>query len=498
MIPSRVGRDVVALALSVLTLVALGACAGGRREARAPGAAVWLSGRAAPLDLPVLDRLHTGGVADFFVEAAGLEWTGAGVELQRHELPRLPRRERVTLVVSGERPPAGVDTQAAAKQLAAALDGLRLAAEGAGLLPTGIHFDSAAGARLATTATLMAELRDALDGRLHLSASVGRGDLDDPELPKLAEEVDFLVAFLYGQRPGEPEDARNWDLQEVEKGVARLEQLGRHYYLVAASAGSASLRDRRDSTRGISTSLELGALVRDGRLELKRGFSLEGIDRQVYEFRAKAPLAVGDWQLAPGDSVRVVRAATSNLEEFLRRCGAWGTERMLGPLFFRLPEPGERLVLSAANLAAALDPEPSRPRIDLEVEALESRPGSRTVRLRLVSHNDESTDLAFFEANYVEVSVTGARIADAEPGDFARFELSRDGERSTMQALRQADTVRLWVPWVDGRQELRSGPIEIVPSGREEPGIFSSGRFALTDGTILTLERRAWSGEEAP
>lgn len=497
MTSSRTGRDLVALALSVVTLVAVGACGGGRREARAPGAAVWLSGRAAPMDLPVLDRLRTGGVADFFVEAAGVEWSGGGARLELHDLPRLPRRERVTLVVAGERPPAGLDATAAARQLASAIEGLRLAAEGAGLLPTGVHFDGAADGGLAETTSLMAKLRGELDGRLHLSVGIGRGDLDDPDLPKLAGEVDFLVAFLYGQRPGEPEDARNWDLQEVEKGVNRLEQLARPYYLVAASAGSASLRDRRDAPRGISTALELGSLVRDGRLELKRGFSLEGIDRQVYEFRAKAPVSVGDWQLAPGESVRVVRAATSNLEEFLRRCGAWGTERMLGPLFYRLPEPGERLVLSASNLAAALDPEPSRPRIELAVEPLESGPGSRTVRLRLVSHNDESTDLAFFEANFVEVSVTGARIADAEPGDFARFELSRDGERSTMQALRQADTVRLWVPWVDGRQELVSGPIEIVPSGRDEPGIFSSGRFALTDGTILTLERRAWSDEEA-
>src|SRR5690606_14120344 len=290
MTSSRTGRDLVALALSVVTLVAVGACGGGSREARAPGAAVWLSGRAAPMDLPVLDRLRTGGVADFFVEAAGVEWSGGGARLELHDLPRLPRRERVTLVVAGERPPAGLGATAAARQLASAIEGLRLAAEGAGLLPTGVHFDGAADGGLAETTSLMAKLRGELDGRLHLSVGIGRGDLDDPDLPKLAGEVDFLVAFLYGQRPGEPEDARNWDLQEVEKGVNRLEQLARPYYLVAASAGSASLRDRRDAPRGISTALELGSLVRDGRLELKRGFSLEGIDRQVYEFRAKAPV----------------------------------------------------------------------------------------------------------------------------------------------------------------------------------------------------------------
>src|SRR5690606_15660231 len=143
----------------------------------------------------------------------------------------------------------------------------------AGHLPAGLHFELRGRGGLAALGALLAALRDETDGRLLLSAGIGRSDLDDPELAKLAAEADFLVAFLYGQRPGDAEDPRSWDLQEVERGLQRLETLNCPYYVTAVTAGSASLRDRRGSRREVSTSFDIAQLVRDSRFELKRGFS---------------------------------------------------------------------------------------------------------------------------------------------------------------------------------------------------------------------------------
>jgi hypothetical protein len=286
-------------------------------------------------------------------------------------------------------------------------------------------------------------------------------------------------------------------LQTVEADVHRLEALERPYYLAAVTVGTAVWRDRRGRVNESSSSLDMSALVRETRFELKRGFSLEGIDRQVYEFRARSAVEVGEWKLAAGDSVRVVRAATSNVEEFLRRCGAWGAEHLLGPLFWRLPEPGERLALTAANLADALAPNPSQPQLDLLVERDADARRDWRLRITLVNHNDEASDLAFFDANWVELSVSGARIADVHHGQFARFELYHEGQRETMRALREADAVRFWAPIIEGRQRMMSGPLQLVRTGKEPPKIRTSGRFILTDGSMFEIPAREWSFEGA-
>jgi hypothetical protein len=474
------------------------ACLGNRREARAPGAAVWVGIASESPPPQALERLAAQGVADYFVEAARLDWSGGRPVIEKLTAPRLSRRERTSLVVSGAWASGEVDAEEAAAELARAIQGLVIAAESAGRAPIGIHFDlEVVGAPAAYASTLEA-LRDELDGRLELSASFGPGQLADPEAARrLAEPLDFVVAFLYGQRPGVSEDARAWDLQSVEAGVRELERLDRPYYLAAVTVGTASWRARGGSVQATSSSLDLSALVRESRLELKRGFSLEGIDRQVYEFRARAPVEVGGWKLAASDSVRVVRAATSNVEEFLRRCGAWGAERLLGPLFWRLPEPGERLALTAANLADALAPSPSQPQLELVVERDADAQRDWRLRLTLVNHNDEASDLAFFDANWVELSVQGARIADVHHGQFARFELYHEGERATMRALREADTVRFWAPIIEGRQRMMSGPIQLVRTGKTPPAIRTTGRFILTDGSMIEIVSRDWTFEGA-
>jgi len=478
--------------LAGATALLLAGCFGEKREPRPPGSAVWLGASPSAPDAAVLARLADQGVTEYFVEAAKLAWDGSRPRFEPVAASRAARRDRTTLVVSGTWPGSGVDPDDAAGALAEAIEGLRLGAEREGRLPVGVHFDVDGSHALAGYAAVLARLRGEMDARLYLSATLARADLARKEIADLAEALDFLVVFAYGQRPGGPEDPGAWDLLSVEGDVGRLDELGRPYLIGAVTVGTATWRGRSGERRGTSSELDLAALVREPRLELKRGFSLEGIDRQVYEFRARSPLVVGAWALSTGESVRVVRAATSNVEEFLRRCGAWQTGRLLGPLFWRLPGPTERLSLTAANLADALAPEASVPQLELVMERREAGRGQWQVVLQLISGNDESTDLAFFDSNYVDLSVAHARIAEVDPGDFARFELSVGGERGTMRALREADALRLYVPIVEGRQRLSTGPITLRLTGREA-ALRTSGSFLLTDGRNATLETREWT-----
>ncbi len=488
---NRSRRAGALLATLGLTLAAAG-CFGGKRAPKSPGVAVWVSPRSAALDAAQASRLGEVGVTESFVESAQLEWSGGHARLKPVTTPRPARREPTTLVITGSWPAADVDPKAVAKELAQALPGLRLTAEQQGRLPIGIHFDLVVSGSLDKYGDTLYELRDQMDDRLYLSATVARRDIAGDALDRFVEPLDFLVGFVYGQRPGEPEDPGAWDLQSVEGSVRRLEKVGRPYYLGAVTVGTATLRDASGATRESSTEFDLGALVWQPRLELKRGFTLEGIDRQVYEFRARTPVTVGPWSLAKGESVRVVRAATTNIEEFRRRCGAWPAPHLLGEVLWRLPAEGEKLSMDAANIADALSPDPSHPGLEIVVERTSARGRTWKLQLSLVDHNDEDTDVSYLDANFVDLSVEGARIADVTAGDFARFELSRQGERGTMQALRQADQVRLFAPIVEGRQRLATGPIELELSGKQAV-VRTSGKFLMTDGQFLTLETREWT-----
>ena len=484
-----------AAAALAAALLALG-CAGAKREPKADGTAIWVGASSSPPDLAVLERLAGQGVTEQFVEVARLSWEGTRPVLTAAAAPRAPRRERTTLVVTGLWPGADLDEKETAAALEAAIQGLRVEAERAGRWPIGVHFDLELPATLGGFGDTMRALRGSLDEQLYLSASLAPADLARAEAADAVKPLDFVVAFLYGQRPGQAEDAAAWDLVAVENRVRQLEALGRPYYLAAVTVGSATWRARDGGTKASTAELDLGALVRDARLELKRGFSLEGVDRQVYEFRALSPVTVGGWKLGASESVRVVRAATSNVEEFLRRIGAWESQRRLGPLFWRIPAPDERLSMTAANLADALAPDPSRPALDLLVERSAADRETWTVQLSLVNANDEGTDLGFFDSNYVDLYVTGASVVDVEPGSFARFEQYFQGRKDVMQALRGADQVRFYTPVVEGRERLTSGPIHLKLATKEAV-VRTGGRFLLTAGEYLELESREWSFESA-
>ncbi len=50
--------------------------------------------------------------------------------------------------------------------------------------------------------------------------------------------------MIYGQRPGEAEDPRAWDLEAVEESFRRLEALERPYFTGAVTLGTATWRGR--------------------------------------------------------------------------------------------------------------------------------------------------------------------------------------------------------------------------------------------------------------
>lgn len=488
------------IATAALSVCLLLGCFGGESPKKGHGSALWVSARSAPVDAATLSRLEALGLGELFVESARLEWPGAEPRLELAQLAPAARRLPATLVVGGDWPRAERD----AKRMAAALDAevarLRMAAEHAGLLPVGIHFDlEVAPEAFEELGEVLGRLRDRLEGRLFLSAGVDRRALGDERIAAIARGVDFLVCFLYGQRPDEEEDPGAWDLQSVEGSVQRLERLGRPYLLGAATLGGMTLRGRDGAVRAATTEGDLRKLVDEARLELKPGFSLAGVDRQVLEFVARSSCAAGPWTLAAGESVRLVRTATPYLEEFLRRTGAWESPNRLGEIFYRQPGPAERLSIGAAGLAAVLAPDAAQPELVLEVERPFRSDTLWRVRVRLRSVGSEPTDLAYFDSNYVELKIAGGRVSDAEPGDFRRVDLLFEGrERNTMRAIRNADTVRLFAPLVEAGESFESGDIELRLEGGGPPTLTVSSTFLLPEGRLLTSEPLEWTFEERP
>jgi len=489
----RVVRRVAPVATALLCL----ACFGRSAPERGTGSALWFAADSEPGDSTGLARLERFGVREVFVEAARLTWSGGTPRFERRTLVAPARRMPATLVVDGEWATGEVDPERVAEKLAAEIPTLEAQAERAGLLVVGVHFDLPLPHDLEPYARALERLRRRLGGRLLLSIDVARTGLDREGLAELARAVDYVVCFLYGQRPGEPEAPDAWDLQAVERNVGRLEKLEARYLLGAALVGSVQRIGPKGRVLEATSTPSLRELVAQPALELVPGFSLEGVDRQVFELAARAPVAVDGLQLAKGERVRVVKTATPFLEELLRRAGVWETPHRLGEVFYRAPRPGEGMAVGLGSLEEALSPEPAQPRLETSVERVGRDERSWTVRVRLTNRGAEPTDLAFFDSNFVELRVRGGRIAEVAPGDFRRYELLRDGrEKGTMQALREADTVRLFAPLVEGGDQLQSGDIEIVLRDGN-PTLIERASFLLPEGRLLETEAIEWAFSEA-
>jgi hypothetical protein len=490
-LPSSAARGAGLLALALLA----GACFGGPSEPKRPGSALWLAAESGELASADQVRLAAVGLTEVFLEAATLSWGADAVPtLEQRRLPRVPRRTPTTLVVSGPWLPGEREPSDVADRLHSALLARRIEAEQSDLLVVGYHLEVDPAERGEHYAKTLASLRRRLDGKAFLSIGIDRRALESEWARAAAESCDFVASFLYGQRPSEPEDPDAWDLEAVEGTFRKLEALRRPYFTGAIILGTASLRARGRAETATTTELGLGELVNSRRLELRPGFSLQGIDRQVFEFAALEPTSVGEWRLERGDVVRVVKTATPLVEEFRRRVGAWESPLRLGDLYYRLPRADERLSLSARNLETVLGPASSEPELALAVERSLATKDRWVLRVRLENRSEESSDLSFFDNNYVQLEVTGAVITDAEPGEFRRLDLFRDGERGTMQALRAANQVRLYLPLLEGGQRAASGPIELAIR-EAEPEALVSASFLLPSGRLLNTDPIDWSFE---
>lgn len=481
----------------LLVAAATHGCFGARAPERGAGSALWVDPRIAAPSHDELARLESSGVGDLFVEAGRLDLTPRSAILAGQHLPRLARRMPVILVLGGVWPAEKVAAAELVASLVSRMMELKVAAEGAGLLPRGWHLDlEVPPERLEELGAVLKPLRRSLDPTLWVSLQVPREWLDREKTRAAVREVDFVASFLYGQRPEESEDPRAWDLHEVERNVAALERLGRPFLLGVALTGNAFRLGPRGGVMARTLDVELQQLAQDSRLELKPGFSLEGVDRQVYEFVARRPVAVGPWQMAPGESVRLVRTATPLLEELLRRAGAWDASHRLGELYYRYAAPHERMALGVSQLLAALDPEPAAPKPVVELERLSRSDRSWRVRVRLRNLSEEPSDLSIFDHNFVELRLEGALVGHVDPGSFRRFDLAFQGkEVRTLRALRHPDTLLLFVPLLQGRAVHESGPIELRLQ-RPNPRIVTGGEFLTAEGRLASVEPQEWIFEE--
>ncbi len=464
-----------------------------RPPAKAPGSALWAGLNSEALESSDLARLGEAGIGEIYLTVARLDPSAPGGPLVAVEAPDPPSSVPLTLAVAGEWT-AGFDPETLAERVAESARQLRFDVEGRGGVPIGLHFDLTSVDAFGGYAAFLKRLRKELGGTLFLSVSLQRDWIGDPALEELARAVDFVVPFLYGQRVDETEDGKAWDFVELEIRLQKLEALGVPYLIGVVTLGTATHLNASGGVRARSTRLSLQEILWNRALKLRPGFSLEGVNRRVYAVAAEKPARLGKWQLDAGDGVRVVRAATSDLEELTRLVGVWEIPHHLGQVYYRLPSPQERLSLSLENLLNALDPSPASPDLELGV-SLQRRTGRGwLVRLSIANRNGEITELSLIDSNYVQATALAGEFSSrARAGDFYRYELYRTREGGEpVRDIRSPDLVRLHLPILEGRQQLTSGDIELKVRGT--PALEVEGRFLLPDGRTLEVGPRIWRG----
>jgi hypothetical protein len=485
----------IAVRAQVVVLAGLGAmlvaCGEGARPARTPFVAVWVDPHAGVPRADDLDRLATAGARELFLEAASLSWQSGAPRIAAADVPLLPKSTPTTLVVSGIWGEPNEAPRATALAWRQALDPLWLELTRRSCVPVGVHFDVEANAGRKALAVVLRRLRRELPQGRYRSAALDPRTLGLEGTAELVASVDFVVSTVWGQPPGEAEDGRRWDLERTTgPALAALEELGGPYAAGAWTLGTSYRRAPGGAVTDEDPAVSLEAVIAAPGTQHLGEALLQGIDRQVNEWTFSRPVPVGSWRLDVGESVRVVRPATANLEKFLERSGA-GRHRV-GLVLRRFAGPREPLALSVENLAAALAPGAAEPKLELAFEALPGSGARRRFRFSLANRNGEPTDLGGFESNVVELRFENAVAARVDPGDFSSWEpLWQAREQRTLRALREADTLRFHATRVGGHQRLESGPIEVSLRGGE-PRLVAHGNFFLPGGRVLELAPSSW------
>ncbi len=475
-------------ALGALLGVVLMACGGGwGSPERAPGSALEVA--SGKLSAPQLAELEKVGVGEVWVEAGELTWDGGRPMIEETITFEPPRRLGVTLVVRGSWP-ATLDPEVG-EDLLGALNQLRTAAEAEGLFANGFHLDLVPLGELAGPGAVLKALRKGLEKELLLSVSIPRELLEHSDLRRLVAPVDFLVVMLYGQRPGEVEAPRAWDFQQVEQTAKAVEDLGKPYLAGVSILGSTTLLER-DQVLKSTTEVGLGDLVRAPGLAVEHGFTLEGIDRQVYSFRAEQPTRVGSLTVTSGQRVRLVRSSTPHMEELARLFGSRALPHRLGELYVRMPGPTEVTGLAVENLVNALGPAPVMPNPEVILESLP--PSRRALRMRITLQNQapEPTDLGFVDHNFVELVASDAFWDEVDAGDFPRFDLlKKDRSGELRRSLQSPNVLRLYVPLLEGGGRFETGVLELQPTDID-PRILVGANFLVPSGRSASFGPREW------
>lgn len=480
------------LVLACAAAVAAG-CGGGdgTGSPRPAGSAAWVDPRAAALEPAGRRALAEAGVEEVFLEAASLAWDGPEPVVE--EVPgafagAVAAGTPVTLAVrEAAAPGEDLDAGEAGRRLAELLRGLRLRGEAAGLLPVGYHLELAP----ASPPDLVRALRAAAGPGLHVSAGLPRAALRSPEgleyARDLAGAADFVVAFLYGQLPDAADDPSAWDPERLAADLAVLETLERDYLVGLVVVGALHRLSAGGVAGEATTRAQLKALALEPALRLSIADPFAGVGRAVHTFQAQRPVRTAGWQLAPGESVRVVRTAPSLVQGVLERLRAADLPHRLGQLYYRVAGPEEELSLGPEELAAATGASPPVPDLVPRLVVKSLVDGFVTLQVELRNRSRQSTDLAATDGNFVQIRAREGYFQRVEAGEFSRYSLWRGG-REVRPGLgwREPDEVRLYTPMVRGGERIGGAVLELRSRGAR-PAVSVAGRFFLPDGRELEL-----------
>lgn len=481
----KLSRLLVLLSFWVLGLAA---CGGGGELERTPGSALWIDPSVGPVEAETLAGLRSAGLDEVFLEVASLAWSGGEPELTAPSggLPNL--RSSATLVVTGAGPPPGTDTERAAERLAPELRRLLRSVQGSGLLARGLHWDLDVSAEgLSRLASLLAELRSHVEEETYLSVTLPRRLLDAEAVVDLVRPADFLVTFLYGQRPAETgDDPEAWDLQRVVADLERLDALGEEYLLGVSTVGRLVAKT---AAGGVFTGIALADLVSSPAFEAQLGMSLEGIDRRVYDYRTTRHLRLGHLELPSGTGVRLSFLSAHDVRNLLNRVEDLELKNHRGQVYFRAPGPGEGLSLRGEGLAGVLSGDVPRPRPEVRLEG-----SGRRLTVRLVNAGIADTEVGRMETNYVELRLARGGFARVDAGEFSRYDLldAETGRRT----LRSPDVLRLYTPYLTPDAEVVSGSVML--SGARVGDVTVGGEFLAPGGTTVEVVRASGELTDTP